>query len=280
MMELRPIQAALLAGRAASRRAAAGPSPLSHPLAAPSFYRCFSSTRPSLSEAEAAAPPPTPSMQEWSRQQQQKQPQQPAQPAWGRPAGTSPGASAGLASLLQPTAPPSTQPSSTTTTTTTTPTTAAAPAPARSPWASPSSPALRHAQEKRLAARQRPTLTDDLMGELGLTIGSGPTSEDLLMTGLRLSNEEPIANVKYRLRPSVGRTVHLVKDKVDLARGLALLNLRVRTNKVSQDVSRQRFHERPGLKRKRLRRERWRTNFKEGFKATCKRVTELARQGW
>lgn len=93
-------------------------------------------------------------------------------------------------------------------------------------------------------------------------------------------NDERAADIKYRLRPSIGRSVNIDKSKVDLARGLGLLNLRVRVNKVAQDVTRQRFHERPGLKRKRLRRERWRARFKDGFKATCKRVQELARQGW
>lgn len=88
-------------------------------------------------------------------------------------------------------------------------------------------------------------------------------------------------DVKLRLRPSIGRTVQCGKGaRVDLARGLQLLNTQVRKNKVSQDLMKQRFHERPGLKRKRLRRERWRARFKDGFKATCTRVRELARQGW
>lgn len=105
-----------------------------------------------------------------------------------------------------------------------------------------------------------------------------PGSEDM-WNDLNKLNSEPASDVKYRLRPSVGRTVP-IGGQVDLARGLGMLNLRVRVNRVSQDVNRQRFHERPGLKRKRLRRERWRVRFKDGFKATCKRVTDLARQGW
>lgn len=91
--------------------------------------------------------------------------------------------------------------------------------------------------------------------------------------------QESASDIKYRLRPSVGRTIHL-DSRVDLARGLGLLNARVRVNKIAQDVSKQRFHERPGLKRKRLRSERWRARFKHGFKATCSRVQDLARQGW
>lgn len=117
-----------------------------------------------------------------------------------------------------------------------------------------------------------------ILDELGL--GTISPSGDDFVSHLNAINNESVADVKYRLRPSIGRTIHIDKTKVDLARGLGLLNLRVRVNKVSQDVNRQRFHERPGLKRKRLRRERWRARFKEGFKATCKRVQELARQGW
>lgn len=113
----------------------------------------------------------------------------------------------------------------------------------------------------------------DELKELGLT------TEDLYRDVQALQTES-VSEVKYRLRPSIGRTVEIDKNKVDLARGLNMLNVRVRVNKVSQDVSRQRFHERPGLKRKRLRRERWRARFKDGFKATCKRVQDLARQGW
>jgi len=49
---------------------------------------------------------------------------------------------------------------------------------------------------------------------------------------------------------------------------------------VKADFAYQRYHERGGLKRKRLRRERWRKRFSEGFKATIARVRELTRQGW
>lgn len=82
-----------------------------------------------------------------------------------------------------------------------------------------------------------------------------------------------------RLKPSTGRTVY-VSGHVDVARSFQLLTTLCRRNKVSLDLARQRFHERPGLKRKRLRSERWRGRFKEGFKATCARVQELRKQGW
>ncbi|EON66072.1 hypothetical protein W97_05315 [Coniosporium apollinis CBS 100218] len=85
----------------------------------------------------------------------------------------------------------------------------------------------------------------------------------------------------FRLGPSLGRTVNVDASKgVDLARGLRQLEMLCGRNRVRQDEARQRFHERPGLKRKRLRRERWRRRFKEGFQAVVGRVQELRRKGW
>ncbi|KAK3940275.1 hypothetical protein QBC46DRAFT_385739 [Diplogelasinospora grovesii] len=84
---------------------------------------------------------------------------------------------------------------------------------------------------------------------------------------------------ELRLRPSTGRTVH-VSGHVDVARSFTLLERVVRQNKVRNDLFRQRFHERPGLKRKRLKSERWVRRFKDGFRATVSRVMELRKQGW
>jgi len=61
---------------------------------------------------------------------------------------------------------------------------------------------------------------------------------------------------------------------------LKALSMIVLGNKIPQTVGRQRFHERPGLKRKRLRKERWRKRFKETFKGICERVKFLGKQGW
>ncbi|SPN98616.1 uncharacterized protein DNG_01661 [Cephalotrichum gorgonifer] len=79
--------------------------------------------------------------------------------------------------------------------------------------------------------------------------------------------------------PSTGRTVH-VAGPVNVARAFKLVEQRCSANRVAAISSRQRFHERPGLKRKRLRMSRWRARFKTGFHATVTRVRELARQGW
>lgn len=84
-----------------------------------------------------------------------------------------------------------------------------------------------------------------------------------------------------RSRPSVGRTIEVVPEQgVDFGRALRGLDIACAVNRVRQDLSRQRFHERPGMKRKRLKSERWRKMFKESFRATVMRVKEMRRKGW
>lgn len=82
-----------------------------------------------------------------------------------------------------------------------------------------------------------------------------------------------------RLTPSTGRQVD-VMGMVDVGRAFRLLDISCAKNKVRADFTKQRFHERGGLKRKRLRRERWRTAFMAGFRATVSRVKQLQKQGW
>jgi ribosomal protein S21 len=82
-----------------------------------------------------------------------------------------------------------------------------------------------------------------------------------------------------RLEPSTGRSIN-VGTGIDFARGLRLLEQSCARNRVRADFTSQRFHERGGLKRKRLRRQRWRRRFMEGFKATVGRVKQLKNQGW
>ncbi|KAJ0165167.1 hypothetical protein CTA2_12167 [Colletotrichum tanaceti] len=82
-----------------------------------------------------------------------------------------------------------------------------------------------------------------------------------------------------RTRPSTGRTIH-IGGSLDLHRALKTLDFQCRKNKLKRQWNLQRFHERPGKKRKRLVSERWRAGFKESFQATVKRVQELKNQGW
>lgn len=79
--------------------------------------------------------------------------------------------------------------------------------------------------------------------------------------------------------PRLGRTINLTKN-VDVGRAFKLLAQSVAANKIVKTVRLQREYERPGLKRKRLKSERWQRRFKTGFKATVKRVRQLTAQGW
>jgi small subunit ribosomal protein MRP21 len=82
-----------------------------------------------------------------------------------------------------------------------------------------------------------------------------------------------------RLTPSTGRTV-VIGGNIDVGRGFRLLEQSCGRNKVRSDFNKQRFHERPGLKRKRLKSMRWRKRFMEGFRATVTRVKQMKAQGW
>jgi len=82
-----------------------------------------------------------------------------------------------------------------------------------------------------------------------------------------------------RMVPRTGRTVHVNKN-TDVARSFKMLAVQVAQNRIRQEFQYQRYHERPGMKRKRLASERWRKRFKRGFKETVRRVRELTAQGW
>ena len=94
--------------------------------------------------------------------------------------------------------------------------------------------------------------------------------------------EIPESEKNYpRLTPSYGRKVELdVSRGRDLVRGISMLGSLMTRNQVRADFNKQRYHERPGLKRKRLNSQRWRRRFKAGFDAVTARVTELTRKGW
>ncbi|KAK7743225.1 hypothetical protein SLS53_004310 [Cytospora paraplurivora] len=270
-MELRPIQTALLAGRAASRWTSSATP------AMPSLHRQFATTRAFLAESGTAASAPAPSMVAWKKnfeeQRQQKQQQRQQDPASRQAGGAR--SSTNIYSFL------SQKPNSS-------PGASSSPSPTGmgkgssldTPWAQPSRTRRGSGSDSGLRNNKNSSnLIEDLGIFADLNSAPRPALDDF--AAAHQHKKESIMDVKLRLRPSIGRTVHCGKgSKVDLARGLQLLNTQVRRNKVSQDLSRQRFHERPGLKRKRLRRERWRARFKDGFKATCGRVRELARQGW
>lgn len=84
-----------------------------------------------------------------------------------------------------------------------------------------------------------------------------------------------------RLDFTVGRMVKVnAARNMDVGRAFRALDGLVKRNRIKAEFMRQRFHERPGLKRKRIKRERWRKHFKEGFKGMIALVKKMKKQGW
>jgi small subunit ribosomal protein MRP21 len=97
---------------------------------------------------------------------------------------------------------------------------------------------------------------------------------------LAVQQEETFSSYPH-LNPAYGRAIDLDATRGrDIVRGIGMLGSLMARNKVKADFNKQRFHERGGLKRKRLLSERWRARFKAGFREITGRVTELTRKGW
>ena len=103
--------------------------------------------------------------------------------------------------------------------------------------------------------------------------GEAPRSVAAMRSAIKPRNTATI-----RSRPSLGRTVDV--SAAGVARAFQVLAYELRDNKIREDQKMQRFHERPGLKRKRLKSERWRRRFKFAFKATLQKVHEMRKKGW
>ncbi|KJY02456.1 37S ribosomal protein MRP21 [Zymoseptoria brevis] len=98
---------------------------------------------------------------------------------------------------------------------------------------------------------------------------------------LGLAPSIDIVEPPMKLNSSTGRQVRVDPERrMDVGRAFRSLEILCARNSVKRDFMRQRFHERPGLKRKRLKSERWRKNFKAGFKETVRMVMKMKKQGW
>ncbi|KAL8966223.1 MAG: hypothetical protein Q9197_006109 [Variospora fuerteventurae] len=105
--------------------------------------------------------------------------------------------------------------------------------------------------------------------------GMVPRESAVVETG-----EATRATATIKSRPSLGRTVEVIPERgMDLGRALKSLDVNCAVNNVRKDANKQRYYERPGLKRKRLHSERWRRRFKIGFKAVVAKVKSMRRKG-
>ncbi|KAI4865403.1 hypothetical protein F4820DRAFT_420325 [Hypoxylon rubiginosum] len=131
----------------------------------------------------------------------------------------------------------------------------------------------------------RPTKLDEDIKKPDMSLYDDPFAPDLdfeigELSKIKATEERPVATrPPLRLVPRTGRSVQVGRN-VDVARSFKLLSVQIAQNQVRRDFQAQRFHERAGLKRKRLNSERWRKRFKKGFKACVSRVKELTKQGW
>jgi small subunit ribosomal protein MRP21 len=118
------------------------------------------------------------------------------------------------------------------------------------------------------------------MLDLPSTPGSDSARGSLMLDIANSTMMHKTKRTPMNLGPSTGRTVTIGTTGIDVGRGFRMLEQACARNKVRADAMKQRFHERGGLKRKRLGRERWRRKFMAGFKATISRVKALKNQGW
>ncbi|MCJ1314977.1 hypothetical protein MMC15_000291 [Xylographa vitiligo] len=122
-------------------------------------------------------------------------------------------------------------------------------------------------------------------GRIAEALDWGDSSDDsmgqLIGQGVDFVPAIPAVPPPIRLDAFIGRSEEVDPDRgLDLGRALKKLEVKCSYNNVRGDVQRQRFHERPGLKRKRLKSERWRKRFKEGFQAVVAKVQDMRNRGW
>ncbi|MCJ1478525.1 hypothetical protein MMC13_007205 [Lambiella insularis] len=109
----------------------------------------------------------------------------------------------------------------------------------------------------------------------------GLDAGDLVGSSTFAPTAVPPPPTPVRLDAFIGRSEEVAPERgIDLGRALKKLELKCAYNNVRGDSISQRFHERPGLKRKRLKSSRWRKRFKEGFRAVVAKVQKMKNRGW
>ena len=151
------------------------------------------------------------------------------------------------------------------------------------------------AVEKEIGRPAARSSMDDLMNSLLTPMSESRRTNNASNPRDIRSKLDPMGNTRTRpspppvqverppmkLGPTLGRTVYVDPARgVDVGRAFRQMETMCARNKIRRDSIRQRFHERPGLKRKRLKSERWRRRFKEAFKETIHMVQKMKNQGW
>jgi len=131
-------------------------------------------------------------------------------------------------------------------------------------------------KSERLAAK---SVASQAVNNAGTTVaGTGARPAPPPVRAARFYQRLLAQDQKHDIRcvPQTGRTIHVYGRELEWA----LKKLDMESRKVKNKMHMQRFHERPGLRKKRLRSQRWIRRFKTGFVATVGRVQKLVQQGW
>lgn len=96
-----------------------------------------------------------------------------------------------------------------------------------------------------------------------------------------LPRERVLTELPIHLNARTGRTIDVDPGKAtDLGIKMRQLDGLVARNRIRADFNKQKFHERGGMKRKRLKSERWRARFSTEFRKIVLRVQALRKKGW
>lgn len=94
-------------------------------------------------------------------------------------------------------------------------------------------------------------------------------------------SEIKLGPAPMRLNPMTGRTVFVDPARgVDVAKAFKQLDVMCNQRGIKRELRAQMFHERPGLKRKRLRSQRWRGRFRKLHAAMLSRASSMRKMGW
>ena len=157
----------------------------------------------------------------------------------------------------------------------------AAASPDSSQTATPASPAAtlnnRYASDK--PAQWAAWSSYDFNKRTGQSAAGNSSSFDKYNEINSIEFNQKSRELPFPLKPEAGRTTY-VSNRTDVASAFRLCNVTLSLNRTRNYWNKQRFHERPGLRRKRLASQTWRRKFRTCMVTTVKRVKDLARQGW